>query len=236
LSSDASDVAPNSVEVSFPPPSKPPAAPRQQLIDPAPPHSALRRACESTPEFPPPAPSSVELAASSAPLSENSTRGQVFRCHRFSKGLLRRPSFAFYSGTTQLYAAKFKNRGTICVKEGPSGIHITDGQFSHFVNVLDGKTRFLLRQFEPAADLCALTISQADPTKPRALFLKWMSPPREYVNLRPRFNLYRTCWELHFDGRYVIKSNKNAVFIDESQAHIFICRKIGKDDLELEMI
>jgi hypothetical protein len=42
-------------------------------------------------------------------------------------------------------------------------------------------------------------------------------------------------WQLDFDGRYLVRSTKNTVLVNDRSVVVAVVRKIARDDLELEM-
>ncbi|OHT02159.1 hypothetical protein TRFO_30866 [Tritrichomonas foetus] len=58
--------------------------------------------------------------------------------------------------------------------------------------------------------------------------------PLDLKNKKPIFNEKKGTWQLDFNGRFVIRSNKNAILMEDNGKIHFIVKKTGKNDLEIE--
>jgi hypothetical protein len=157
----------------------------------------------------------------------------TFHCHRSSGGVTHRRSFSFSNSESPVYSAKFRSADKIAIGGG-SEIHLSERNFSHTIKISDAKKRkFVL--FESGQQRGVLEFSHVSPTRPRNLLLQWSEPPLTLTNLQPTFNAKVMRWQLDFDGRYLVRSTKNAVLVDDNSTPIVVVRKIMANDLELEM-
>jgi hypothetical protein len=158
-----------------------------------------------------------------------------YRCRRIA-GATHPTIFLLVGASENLYAAKFRGSDSICICPGGE-IHLSTSSISHVIRISASKRRkFQLFEQGSTVELGSLEFSEISPTRPRNLSLRWANPPLSLMNLQPKFNPQRMRWQLDFDGRYVVRSKKNAVLVSEDAVTIALVRKITTDDLELEAV
>lgn len=163
----------------------------------------------------------------------------VYRCHRtlpkFWGGTIQ---FELFCQNKQILSAKTKGftRSQVIIAPGTEILNENPPVIAT-INVKDSTANFDLIQGGEVTQMISF-VHQTD-ILPRQVVVNFNLPipglPRRLVNLKPIYNKEKGTWQINFKGRFVIKSSKNMILVDENKKRMMIVRKIATDDLEVEI-
>ncbi|OHS92724.1 hypothetical protein TRFO_40942 [Tritrichomonas foetus] len=164
-----------------------------------------------------------------------------FRCHRTASRIWGKPVFfELFCQNNQIYSAKSKGflKDSLFIAHG-NDIRSTNPVIIAKIVIKESASFFELYK-EPENELLyQISFRRKNDLTPRNMTITNLKPaegePSTIVNLMPRYNPVKKTWQLKFKGRFVLKSSKNAILMDENQFKLMIVRKTTKEDLEIEV-
>jgi hypothetical protein len=146
---------------------------------------------------------------------------------------LKRDSFGFFSNLDPLMSAKQMGLDTLGIGHDPD-LHIRWSSFMAFTQFSEGKKYFELLTPDNQ-QMAELEFGQKFVFRPRKWAVSIPGMNLRLANSRLVGAKPLRPWQVHFDGRYLVKSSKNAILVNAAGEKVLVVRKIGKDDLEIEM-
>ena len=147
--------------------------------------------------------------------------------------------FQFKIGTNVLYYLKTTALITDRIFiSSDADVNPKENKFDYEMKVSKNKTHFVLRKKDSDEPILILDFSDdydGDEYGPRKITMFWPAENKTYVSRVPVKNK-KGQWKLNFNGKYVVKSQKNAIMLDENSKPVILVRKIEKDVLEIEVI
>ena len=161
-------------------------------------------------------------------------RTECFRCHK-KKQFMKANQFSFFSRDKEIFHAI--RRGILNEVINITKSESPDHPFAQ-IQVMNSTTLFHLVR-EPEKTLVAtIQFQRKNELVPKDILIQIhgtaFGVEKHLTNMKPFYNALKQTWQLDFKGRFVLKSNKNAIFIDEKKVVNMIVRKTNKDDLEIE--
>lgn len=164
---------------------------------------------------------------------------KVFHCIRMKRpGLKSGLSFRLESeGTTLLYAKAVGRGCDLVVINSDDNIHVKSLQFEYSMRSTKNRAKFEL--FKKGGATLEMGIHFTNEVSdgvasPRNIKIT-LGDERQLTSKLPK----RTKdghWIMNFNGKYTLRSHKNAVLVDKTQKRVIMMRKISRNTLEQEVI
>jgi hypothetical protein len=163
---------------------------------------------------------------------------RVFFIRRIRRAHIRAPLlFNFFSKGAVIYSAKSHqiHGDTVFISESPT-IHIKMRQFDWVLRISKGRCVFELSRKDSQEREMHISMTND--------YGKAIGPRKIEINIAPQTHLHSKVplltptgkWCLPFNGKYVVRSQKNAVLLDSENHSVILIRKIESSALELETI
>lgn len=163
----------------------------------------------------------------------------IYRCHReSSKGLGRQINFKFFRSDSQIMSATGKG-----MKHDKIAIYHNDGIISKIQSKYyrsSKKIKFDLFT-EPEGNLeASIDFTHKKESLPREVSITINNPsfglPNKCESQKPKYNKLKKLWQMNFKGKYVLRSIKNTILVDEQLNKLMYVRKTNKDDLDIDIL
>jgi sensor histidine kinase YesM len=144
--------------------------------------------------------------------------------------------FLLRAGDSPVYYAKSKGfpPSAVYISRNPD-IHIKNGQYDYVMTVDSAQRNFRVSQKGESDPIATIFIDNQheDGFGPRRLDVDLMASGH-LISKKPVRRGSR--WTLNFHGKYVVKSQKNAILVDEEEEQVLLVKKIERHVLELEIL
>ncbi|OHT02012.1 hypothetical protein TRFO_30964 [Tritrichomonas foetus] len=116
-------------------------------------------------------------------------------------------------------------------------IHIKKKKYEFVLNISHHRHHYVLKNAKDDKELMIIDISTDYGTEygPRKYEINWPEDHLKHLSRIPTKNQNGE-WCLKFGGKFVIKSLKNCIILDENVKPSIIVRKVSKETLEVEVI
>lgn len=114
---------------------------------------------------------------------------------------------------------------------------IKEKQYEYVMKISHNKTCFQLRRGDDKNDILIMNFDNdyGKEYGPRKIIMEWPNEHLKYFSRIPRKTPSGN-WELNFNGKYVLASQKNAIILDENSKPVVMVRKVQKTILQIEVI
>lgn len=116
-------------------------------------------------------------------------------------------------------------------------LNIKEKRYDYVLKITKNRSHFTLRKANDKTDLLIM-IFDNDYGKeygPRKISMEWPQTNLKFLSRIPR-KTESGNWELNFNGKYVLSSQKNAIILNENSKPTIMIRKIKKQILQIEVI
>lgn len=190
------------------------------------------------PETPKPA-AEAEAGEAAKTEEEEDDNYKAFLCLRNARRGLSFVTFEFKLDQQVVLYARTKSliSNTVYISTDPD-IHVSTGQYEYVMNVAKGSTEFSLCK-KGGEDQAELFLSFNNDYGNRVLGPRKIDMQVwEGMHLKSRVPRLTKSgkWVLKFNGKYVVKSQKNAIMLNEQEHPVILIRKIQDTILEIETI
>jgi hypothetical protein len=179
----------------------------------------------------------VQFPPASATLASQPSTYRAFFCRRTRRTSPSAPTvFTLTTADVPLLAAKVRRiaPGHVFISDSPV-IHLHGRVYDYVLNVLDGGRKFELVKKDSEQIEMRITASNeyGDEIGPRKLELDvggW------HLKSKLATRKENGAWGLPYGGKFVLRSMKNAIILDEEELPVILVRKIERDALEVETV
>lgn len=143
--------------------------------------------------------------------------------------------FSFESKNNSILYAKSRGPTNNCVYiSSNQDIHIKSKQYEYVLFVMNRSKKYVLKEINSDEELMIIHMDDDYGVEygPRKIQLFWPKDNLKHVSRIPNRN--KDVWSLNFGKKFVIKSIKNAIILDENAKRSLLIRKIEKEQLQVE--
>ena len=162
----------------------------------------------------------------------------IYRCHRTSSKIAGRSvNFALYRSDIQIMAAVGKGFNHDKVEIFLDDVSVLKIQKKRLKS---NEVVFNLLK-EPEDQLEAKIIfTHKENSQPRKISITINNPslglPSKIESMKPKYNEAKKLWQMNFKGKFVLRSIKNTILVDEQLNKLMYVRKTTKDDLIIDIL
>lgn len=147
-------------------------------------------------------------------------------------------NFTFNQKSVSLFYAKSKGIFSSHVYiSSNENFNIKDKQYEYVMKISHNRTLYELRKLDDKTNLLVMSFNNdyGKEYGPRKINMEWPSQNLKYVSRIPK-KTESGNWELNFNGKYVIASQKNGIILDNNSMPAIMIRKVHKSILQIEVI
>ena len=175
-------------------------------------------------------------------VEQNNDNSKYYNSYFCSKMNLKSPiDFTFsQKNSSILYAISkgiFSNHVYISSNGNFNIKSIKEKQYEYVMKITKNRSHFELRRGTDKNSLLTMVFGNdyGDELGPRKIKMEWPNQQLIYLSRIP-IKTENGNWELNFNGKYVLASQKNAIILDENSKPVIMIRKVQKTILQIEVI